>query len=121
MTPFDRLDAFRASYRVGLATYKATENWPKRELFGLTSQARRAATSISINIAEGVSKKGPREMRRYLDIALGSLAELQVILRFAQDLKLATEEEVSNLEKQRSEAGRLTWKLYKAIQDAAAR
>ena len=55
-------------------------------------------------------------MRRYLDIALGSLSELQVILRFAKDLEIASEEEVSHLEKHRSEAGRLTWKLYLAIQ-----
>jgi four helix bundle protein len=116
MTPFDRLDAFKSSYEVGLAIYRSTIKWPKREMFGLSVQARRAANSISLNIAEGASKKGPREMRRYLDIALGSLSELQVILRFAKDLKMASEEEIADLEKLRGESGRLTWKLYQAIQ-----
>ena len=120
MTPFDRLDAFKASYQVGLCVYRSTEHWPKREMFGLSSQARRAAFSISLNIAEGASKRGPREMRRYLDIALGSLSELQVILRMASDLNLANQDEIAGLEKVRSLAGRLTWKLYRSIEKACS-
>lgn len=118
MAPFDKLEAFKASYQLGLATYRCTERWPKREMFGLSSQARRAAFSVSLNIAEGSSKRGPREMRRYLDIALGSLSEVEVILRLAKDLELAPLDEIDGLEKQRSLAGRLTWKLYQAIEQS---
>jgi len=89
-------------------------------MFGLSSQARRSAFSISINIAEGASKRGPREMRRYLDIALGSLSELQVILRMASDLNLANQDEIAGLEKVRSLADRLTWKLYRSIEKACS-
>jgi four helix bundle protein len=116
MSPFDRLAAFNLGYKVGLSIYRTTESWPKREMYGLASQARKAAFSISLNIAEGCSKRGPKEMRRYLDIALGSLAELEVILRFAKDLEMASNEETDQLEAQRSEASRTTWGLYEVIQ-----
>jgi four helix bundle protein len=82
MAPFDRLTAFQKSYELGLAVLKSTEKWPKQHQFGIAAQARRASTSVSINIAEGSCKRGRAEFRRYLDIALGSLAETEVLLRF---------------------------------------
>lgn len=115
MNSFDRLEAFRVSYQVGIAVYRSTERWPKREMFGLSAQARRAAFSVSLNIAEGSTKRGPREMRRFLDISLGSLSELEVILRMARDLDLTDTAELDELEKMRAIAGRLTFRLYQAI------
>jgi four helix bundle protein len=115
MSSFDNLEAFKAGYQVGLAVYLSTEHWPKREMFGLSAQARKAAFSISLNIAEGSTKRGTRELRRFLDISLGSLAELEVILRMARDLGLTADEEIIDLEKMRATAGRLTWRLYQAI------
>jgi four helix bundle protein len=113
--PFDGLRAFEASYDLGLAIYKSTERWPRREIFGLSAQARRAASSISINLAEGSIKKGDKEWRRFLDISLGSLAELQVILRFARDLEFIGHEEVLELEGKRAKTGRMTWHLYRKV------
>jgi len=115
------LESFKKSYEFGLAVLESTENWPKREMFGLSSQIRRASTSISINIAEGFAKRGGKEFRRYLDIALGSLAEAEVLLRFARDRKFVTLEEWRRLEASRREAGRLTWGLYKAIVNGRGR
>ena len=115
MATHDRLEAFRKSYAFGLAVLDSTERWPKREMFGLTSQMRRASTSISINVAEGFAKRGGKELRRYLDIALGSLAESEVLLRFARDKKFIPAEEWRYLESSRQEAGRLIWGLYEAI------
>lgn len=121
MAPFDNLDAFKASYELGLAVFRSTERWPKREIFGLSAQIRRAAMSISANIAEGSAKNGEREFRRYLDISLGSLAEVQVMIRFAADLHIISSKEAESLESLRSLAGRLTWRLYKAILTSASR
>jgi four helix bundle protein len=115
MAPYDRLEAWKASYELGLAIIRATDRWPKREMFGLSAQARRAAYSVSLNIAEGVGKRGGRELRRYLDIALGSLFELEVILRFARDLGFSSADEIKNLEALRSKAGRLTWRFYESV------
>jgi four helix bundle protein len=114
MAPYDRLKAFEKSYELGLAVLKSTERWPKLHMYGLAAQARRASASVSINIAEGVCKRGRRELRRYLDIALGSLAETEVLLRFARDMKFIPADEMRALEPSRDEAGRLTWALYEA-------
>ena len=65
-----------------------TERYPKEEIYGMTSQIRRAATSIPLNIAEGYAKRESQaEFKRYLMMALGSSDETQVLLQFARDLK----------------------------------
>jgi four helix bundle protein len=116
MNPHDELRCFHASYDLAIAVVKSTEKWPKREMFGLSAQARRAATSIPINIAEGAAKRGRREFVRYLDIALGSLAEINVILRMARDLNFMPPDEVTELEARRKESARQVWKLYRVTQ-----
>jgi four helix bundle protein len=97
-----------------LSIYQATPRWPD-ERFALAQQARRAAYSAGLNIAEGSAKRGSKEFRRYLDIANGSLSELSYILRIARDLKYLTSPEWEKLENLRSKAGRLTWKLYDSM------
>jgi four helix bundle protein len=90
-------------------------------MFGLSAQARRASTSVPINIAEGAAKRGRKEFVRYLDIALGSLAEVEIILRFARDLEFITPTEVASLETLRKEAARQVWKLYRVTQAGLGR
>jgi len=89
---YERFAAWRRSYELVLAVYDATDAFPKNELYALTSQTRRAAFSIVANIAEGSAKRGGREFARYLDIALGSLTELEVALRLARDREYMTPE-----------------------------
>jgi four helix bundle protein len=102
-----------------LELYRVTDTWPQAERFGLTIQVRRGALSVPTNIAEGAAKRGSREFRRFLDIALGSLAELSYLLRFSRDYGLLTEELWLTLETNRDRAGRLTWGLYHAVSKAA--
>jgi four helix bundle protein len=84
-------------------------------LYGLTSQVRRATVSGAVNIAEGSAKHGPREFRRYLDIALGSLSEVSYLLRLAWKLGYLTEGEWKQIDDLRADASRLTWRLYEAV------
>ena len=112
--PYEKLRAWQASHEVVLQVYRATEAWPKREMYGLTSQARRAAFSVASNIAEGVVKRGQREFRRYLDIALGSSTELRYAIRVGRDLDYFAETEWEQLESARNAAGKLVWRLYVA-------
>jgi len=114
--PFEKLDAWRCCHELFLAIYQVTTHFPKHELYGLTSQMRRAAFSAAANIAEGSAKQGPREFRRFLDTALGSLAEIAYAIRAATDLGLLTREDSERLNNLRAKAGRVTWGLYRRVQ-----
>jgi four helix bundle protein len=118
MIAYERFDAWRAAHTLALELYRATDTWPRSERLGLTIQVRRAALSVPTNIAEGAAKRGAREFRRFLDIALGSLAELSYLLRFCRDYGLLTEESWLPLEARRDRTGRLTWGLYHTVSNA---
>jgi len=115
MPSYERFTAWKASYELTLKVYDVTDRFPRSELYGLTSQARRAAFSVAANIAEGAAKRGCREFRRYLDIALGSITELQVALQLARDRGYISAESWAELEQLRNRAGAVTWGLYRAI------
>ena len=116
MLPYERFQAWQLSYELTLEVYRVTTSFPKHELYGLTSQSRRAAFSVVANIAEGSAKRGPAEFRRYLDIALGSLSELSVALRLAKDLELLSRDSWEKIDKLRNHAGTLVWRLYAAVE-----
>jgi four helix bundle protein len=113
--PYERFLAWQACHALNLAIATATDRWPRSERFELTAQIRRAGWSAAANIVEGSAKRGPREFRRFLDISLGSLAEIGYGLRFARDRSLLTTEAYEHLEKLRVQAAKLTWGLYEAV------
>ncbi|HEY7504112.1 MAG TPA: four helix bundle protein, partial [Gemmatimonadales bacterium] len=115
MGPYERLDAWQVAHQMALQIYAATDSWPTEERFGLTIQLRRAVLSVPTNIAEGTAKRGTREFRRFLDIALGSLSEVTYLLRFCRDRGLLTSSAWVELESIRNRAGQLTWQLYRSI------
>lgn len=111
MASHKRFIAWQESHRLVLAVYKATESFPKHELYGLTSQARRAAFSAAANIVEGAARKGRNEFRHFLDIALGSLSELEYALEVALALQYLKPELHNALEVLLRRARFFTWKL----------
>ena len=115
MIPFERFEAWKRAHRLALDVYDASDRWPRSERFELTTQVRRASLSVPTNLAEGIAKRGPRELRRYVDIALGSLAELCYLLMFARDRGLLSASEWTRLDAERDEVGRLIWGLARAI------
>ena len=115
MLPYERLTAWQVCYELTLEVYNSTTKFPKHELYGLTSQARRAAFSAAASIAEGSAKRGAKEFRRFLDIAIGSLAELAFILRLARDLQDISHESWNRLDELRRRSGYLTWRLYRSL------
>ena len=118
MMPYERFDSWKLAHKLALAIYSASEQWPSSERFGLTAQIRRAALSAPTNIAEGSAKRGPREFRRYLDIALGSLSEVSYLLRFSRDRGILKQEDFQNLDDLRDQAGKLTWRLCASMNTA---
>ena len=102
-------------HELALAVYRATKEFPTEERYGLTSQMRRAAFSAAANIVEGSARRGPREFRRFLDIALSSLTEVGYALRFTREAGLLCEDAWSTLTDQQSRARFLTWQLYRSM------
>lgn len=94
---FENLEAWQLSRRFTLEIYKATEKFPKNELFGLTNQIRRAAVSIALNISEGSERKSDLEFKRFLRIAVGSLSEVITGLYLALDLSFISKKEFDKL------------------------
>lgn len=88
MKDFRELKVWEKAHRLALETYKATTTFPRDEIYGLTSQIRRSATSIPANIAEGCGRNGDAEFARFLQIAMGSASELEYHLLLARDLNL---------------------------------
>jgi four helix bundle protein len=113
--PYERFEAWKVAHELALEIYRITDQWPASERYQLTSQVRRAALSVPTNIAEGAAKRGPREFRRYLDIARGSFAELSYLLRFSRDRGILDTETFLSLDKLRDKAGKVAWGLYASL------
>ena len=91
---FKELIAYQKSYELVKLVYIITKEYPKEEMYGMTSQIRRAAVSIPSNIAEGYMR-GSREYIQFLKIAFGSSAELETLLSLSKDLGLCEELDIS--------------------------
>ena len=90
---FTDLVAWREGHKLVLSIYKLTEEFPKCEIFGLTSQMRRCSVSITSNIAEGFSRSTPKDKNHFYFMALGSITELQNQSLIARDLKYISNDE----------------------------
>lgn len=109
------LDAWRRSIDLVASVYKTTSLFPKEELYGLTSQIRRAAVSIPSNIAEGAARNHVNEFRQFLYIALGSGAELETQLIIAKMLGFISDEKLQALINELNSISRMLQGLIKSI------
>jgi four helix bundle protein len=112
---FRDLIVWQKAHRFVLLLYRYSELFPKAEIYGLTSQARRAAISIPANIAEGFKKKTKPDKARYLNIAQGSLEESRYYLILAKDLQYG---EAPELMTQLEEVSKLLEAYLKSILDS---
>ena len=116
MKDFKDLRVWSKAHCLTIDGYKATRQFTKEELFGITSQMRRAASSIGANIAEGAGRKSDGELTRYLHIARGSAAELEYHLLLAHDLDVLSKGVHSLLAKQTDEVQRMLTSLIRHVQ-----
>ena len=99
--------------------YRTTATFPKDELFGLTSQLRRAAVSIPSNIAEGQGRLSEKEFRFFLGQARGSLMEVETQLQIAENLEYVEKEQTQKLLQSCAEIGRIVNGLLSAVSEQA--
>ena len=103
---------------VAAAVYALTRSYPRDELFGLTSQSRRAAASIAANVAEGYGRATKQSYASFLRIARGSLKELETHLILAERVGVAANGSTANLLKETDELGRMLHGLIAKVQAA---
>ena len=116
MKDFKDLRVWSKAHVMTIAIYKATKEFPREELFGITSQMRRAASSIGANIAEGTGRRSDGELTRFLHIARGSAAELEYHLLLARDLELMSTVKFDLLSVQVDEVQRMLTSLIQQVQ-----
>jgi four helix bundle protein len=114
---FRNLRVWSKSHQLTLDLYVLTSNFPKHELYGLTSQIRRCSASIGANLAEGCGKRGNNEFQRYLQIASGSASELDYHLLLSHDLGFLTEENYHKLTLQLTELRKMLSALLQKIEN----
>jgi four helix bundle protein len=112
---FRKLLVWQKAHQMVMVVYKLTENFPKSELFGLSSQIRRAAVSVPANIAEGYAAGGKGQFSRFLNIAQGSLAEVEYYLILSTDLNYVTDAQYQDAESLRGEVGFLLHRLIQSL------
>ncbi|HXP86454.1 MAG TPA: four helix bundle protein [Bryobacteraceae bacterium] len=115
MKDFKDLRVWQKSHALTLAIYRVTQRFPKEEMYGLTSQIRRAAVSAAANIAEGCGRRSDREFRRFLQIARGSASELEYHLLLARDLRFPSAQEYTSVQAAVAEVQRMLTALVKSL------
>jgi four helix bundle protein len=113
---FEDLIAWQKAHALFLEVHRVTRAWPTEERYDLTSQARRAAFSVAANLVEGNAKRGAGELRRFLDISVGSLAEVRYAIRAAVDLGYCSATALAAFHALASETGKLLWGLLKSAE-----
>ncbi|MGH8622858.1 MAG: four helix bundle protein [Burkholderiales bacterium] len=121
MPLYRNLKAWQHGQRLAVECAKAAREFPEYEQHSLADQLRRACYSIPLNIAEGNTRRGTREYRRYLDTAWASLAEVQTALEIARDLGYLERVEFGRLEALAIETSKTLWGLLRKISESSDR
>ena len=111
---YEDIKAYERSYKAALDMYRIVKKYPREEMFGLTSQIKRASTSIPLNIAEGYGKRESiDEFKRFLLMAIGSCDEMKVLLSLSKDLSYINEQEYEKYRQEYNEIGKMLMVLRK--------
>ena len=115
MASFRELKVWQRAIELSVAIYKLTMEFPNAELYGLTSQLRRAAVSVASNIAEGYGRTSKGEFRQFVGVACGSVLEIQTQLVIAKELGFGRATQRQAAESLAEETGKMLWALQKKI------
>ena len=112
---FKTIKAWQYADDLAVLVYFKTRSFPKEELYGITSQLRRAVVSVPTNIAEGASREHKKEYLNFLYIARGSIAETEYLLHLANHLKYLQKDDYKELEELRKETAKTLQGLIKSV------
>jgi four helix bundle protein len=112
---FRNLKVWEKAHNLTLCIYKSSKRFPREEIYGLTSQMRRASVSIGANIAEGSCRNGDADFARFLQMAAGSASELDYHLLLARDLDLLETVDYEHLSGQAEEVKRMLASLMRKL------
>ena len=112
---YENLDAWKEATNLAVKIYQITKTFPKKEIFGITSQLRRASISISSNIAEGAGRKSKKDFKQFVHMASGSLNEVESLLHICFRLNLIAADPQKELKENTERLGRLVGGLLKYL------
>ncbi len=117
MPPFQSLKVWQHAQRLAVECHRAARRFPQEDRGILADQLVRAASSVPLNIAEGSARKGSKEFRRFLDIARGSLAEVQSAIELAKECGYLALPDYERLESIATETAKTLWGLLRKVSD----
>jgi four helix bundle protein len=112
---YRNLKVWQRSIELSVSVYKLTGDFPREEMYGLTSQLRRASVSVASNLAEGYGRASKGEFRQFVGMARGSVLELQTQLVIAKALGYGKEAKLQTAEFLAEETGKVTWALMQKL------
>lgn len=115
MQSFRNLKVWQKAHELTLDIYRCSKNFPKEEMYGLTSQMRRASASVGANIAEGSCRGGDAEFGRFLQMAAGSASEVEYHVLLARDLQLLQHADYERLSSAAEEVKRVLASLLRKL------
>jgi four helix bundle protein len=121
MPPFRTLKVWQHAQKLAVECSRTAKTFPDYDRGHLADQILRACYSVPLNIAEGSARKGPKEFRRFLDIARGSLAEVQAALEIAKEREFINQQEYERLDGIATETAKTLWGLLRKLSDTATR
>lgn len=113
------LDIWKLADKLAYEVYITSRTFPKEEVYGLTSQLRRAALSVPTNIVEGYSRRGDKELAHFINISLGSMAETKYLLFFSTRLGYLEDPAYEELDEGYERLGQKLWKFYEKVRNDA--
>jgi len=116
MRDYKNIKAYQLAEELVVEIYKTTKVFPKEELYGLTSQLRRAVVSFPANIAEGASRNHKRDYLQFLYVSRGSLAEVECLLQLGHKLDYLDEKKFRQIEWKRDELAKTLFGLIRAVE-----
>ena len=116
MRDYKKIKAYQHANKLVLAVYSLSKNFPKHEIYGLTSQIRRASISVPTNIAEGASRQHKKDYLNFLYNSRGSVAEVEYLLELASNLDYLNIEDFNKVDLIRQEAAKTLSGLIESVE-----